>query len=274
MPTATMSLVQRWRVRLVTLFGLWGAWGLAAPASASPIKYQLIIPNATAHFGSQTYANVHVTFTFVGDDTNVVSGTTSAGIPGVPDISYSAIYQGVASVTVGGPAPVLASAFFSPNQIVVTVDHNNEGVGFGFVPGGVGASGFDVTQLQPIYPGSISDYQTFPGFTQTPPGWKGYDLTLAYPKNHTNYFGGEFHADGSVDIAAAVYSCNQFNGSIFYTSCASPAPIQTDRGAFTIDRIDEPTLTGVGVVNIGEFTAASAPPGVPSPPSGLSGTVE
>jgi hypothetical protein len=267
-----MSLVQRWWFRRVTLFGLCAAWGWAVPAGAAPIRYQLTIPNATAHLGSQTYANVRVTFTFVGDETNVVSGAAPSGIPGVPDIQYSAIYQGVASVTVGGPAPVLASAFFSPNQIVLTVDHNNEGIGFGFVPGGVGASGLDATQLQPIYPGSITDYGIFPGVTQTPPGWKGYDLTLAYPKSHTNYFGGEFHADGSVDILAAVYSCNQFNGSIYYISCASPAPIQTDQGPFTIDRIVEPTLTGMGAVIIGEFTAASAPPGVPSPPSGLSVT--
>jgi hypothetical protein len=245
---------------------------MTVPAGAAPIMYQLTIPRATTHIGSQTYANVRVTFTFVGDDTNVVSGAAPSGIPGVPDIQYSAIYQGVASVTIGVPAPVLASAFFSPNQIVLTVDHNNEGIGFGFVPGGVGPTGFDVTQLQPIYPASITDYGVFPGVTQTHTGWKGYDLTLAYAKNHTTIFGGEFHADGSVDISAAVYSCNQFNGSIYYMSCASPAPIQTDQGTFTIDRIDEPTLTGVGAVNIGEFTAASAPPGVPSPPSGLSVT--
>ena len=49
------------------------------------------------------------TFTFVGDDTNVISGTTPSGIVGIPDISYSAIYQGVASVTVTGPAGVLTS---------------------------------------------------------------------------------------------------------------------------------------------------------------------
>jgi hypothetical protein len=269
-----MSVVQRWWFRLVTLFALCGACGLAVPADASGIKYQLMIPSATVHFGSQTYTGAHVTFTFVGDDSNVVSGTTPSGIPGVPDISYSALYQGCASLTAAGPPPLLVNAVVTSYQIVVTVDHNNEGVGFGFLPSGLGASGFDVTQLQPIYPAAISDDALFAG--QTPPGWKGYDLTLAYAESHTNYYGGEFHADGSVDIFAAVYSCNQFNGSIYLISCGSPAPIQTDLGTFTIDVIVEPTWTGVGPVDMGEFTAMAAspcvPPVPPSPPGNLSVT--
>jgi hypothetical protein len=264
-----VSFVHGWRFRLVTLFALCGVWRLALPAEAAGIRYQLTVPSATVHIGSQDYTNAQVTFTFIGDDANVVSGTLPGGL------TYSAIYKGCASVTVVGPAPVLVSAVFTPNQIVVSVDHRHEGVGFGFVPGGIGASGFDVTQLQPIYPGGISDTAVLPG--QTPSGWIGYDLTLAYAQSHTNYYGGEFHADGSVDIFAAVYSCNQFSGSVYYMSCASPAWIQIENlGTFSIDAIFEPTWTGVGPVDIGEFTAMAASPcvpsGVPSSPSNLSVT--
>jgi hypothetical protein len=179
-----MSIVKRWF--RPALFVLCVACVLAVPAGAAAIKYQLTISNATVQLGSQTYAGVPVTFTFVGDDTNVVSGTVATGIPTVPTLGYSAIYQGVSSVTIGASGAVLASAVFAPNQVVLSVDHLNGGVGFGFVPGGIGVSGFDVSQLQPIYPGGISNYQGFSGVTQTPPGWMGYDLTLAYAESHTN----------------------------------------------------------------------------------------
>ena len=135
------------------------------------------------------------------------------------------------------------------------MDHNHEGVGFGFVAGGVGSAGFDVRQLQPIYPAGISDTASFSGVTQTPTGWLDYDLTFAYAQSHTNVFGGEFHADGSVDIKAAVYSCNQFNGSVYYPTCAAPAPLPTDLGSFTINKILEPALAGSGNVVLGEFRA-------------------
>jgi hypothetical protein len=63
------------------------------------IKYQLMIPNATVQLGSQSYTNVQVMFTFVGDDSNVFSGTIpDPALPAV--LTYSAIYQGVASVTI------------------------------------------------------------------------------------------------------------------------------------------------------------------------------
>jgi len=105
----------------------------------------------------------------------------------------------------------------------------------------------------------ISDYDSFPGVVETPRGWNGYDLTLAYAQSHT-LLGAEFHADGSVDILAPVYSCNQFGGSIFVGGCAIPAPIQTNLGAFTIDAILEPTTVGTQgrPLYIGEFTANPA----------------
>lgn len=248
---------------------------MAAEASAAPIKYQLSIPNASVQLGAQLHSNVPVTFTLVSDDTKVVSGTTPSGIPGV-DIGYSVIYQGVASVSIGAPGPAQTTAYFSPNVIVVNIDHRNSGIGFGFVPGGVGSAGFDVTQLQPIYPGALSNYATFTGVTQTPPGWSGYDLTFAYAQSHTNVSGGEFHADGSVDIQAAVYSCNQFNGTIYYPVCATPASLPTNLGAFTINVILEPTILGSGNVILGEFTATTTPalPPPPAPPSGLSVTTQ
>jgi hypothetical protein len=268
-----MSQRRKYWSRQTCLPGICAALLLALSAHAAPIRYQLTIPTAFINLGPTPYSNVRLVFTFTGDDSDVISGTTPSGIPGVPDISYSAIYKGVASVTVGGPAPVLTTAVFAPNQIVVNIDHNNEGIGFGLVPGGVGPSGFDVTQLQPIYPVAISNYAQFAGYTQTPAGWMNYDLTLAYARNNTNIAGGEFHTDGSVDITAAVYSCNQFGGSIYNYVCAGPAPVQTDKGVFTMGQIAEPTLSGTGAVKIGEFTAESAP-ATPSAPNNLSGTVQ
>jgi hypothetical protein len=267
-----MSGRQKTKARLFTLVVSCGIGSLAAPAVASPIKYQLSIPTATVQLGSQSFTNVGVTFTFIGDDANAFPGSTPSGIPGVPDLTYSAIYQGVASVTINGPGPAQQTAYFLPNQIVVSIDHANEGVGFGFVAGGVGPSGLDATKLEPIYPGAISDRAIFSGQTHT--GWIGYDLTFAYAMNHTNIFGGEFHADGSVDIIAAVYACNQFNGSIYYVSCGAPAPVPTSLGSFTINTILEPTLTGMGTVVLGEFTATVGPalPPAPLPPTNLSVT--
>ena len=270
-----MSSGRRNWLRGAAWFSGVGACLLATTAWAAPIKYQLSIPNAFVQLGAQQYSNVPITFTLISDDKNVVSGTTPSGIPGI-DIKYSAIYQGVASVTIGTAGPAQTTANFSPNVVVLSVDHNNEGIGFGFVPGGVGSTGFDVTQLQPIYPGAITDYAVFSGVSQTPPGWKDYDLTFAYAQSHTNYYGGEFHADGSVDIKAAVYSCNQFNGTIYYPSCAAPASLPTNLGNFTINTILEPTLTGMGNVVLGEFTATTTPalPPAPLPPTGLSVTTQ
>lgn len=258
--------------RLIRLPAAVAAFAFPLSVHAAPIRYQLTVPGAFINLGPIPYSNVSLTFTFTGDDADVISGTAPSGIPGVPNINYSIIYKGVATVTIGAPTPI--TAVFAPNQIVISIDHSNEGIGFGLIPGGVGPSGFDVTQLQPLYPAAISNYAQFTGITQTPFGWMNYDLTLAYAKNNTNIFGGEFHADGSVDITAAVYSCNQFGGSIYNYVCSGPAAIPTDKGPFTMGQIAEPTFTGMGSVTIGEFTAAPAPTAVPSPPTSLSGTVQ
>lgn len=250
-----MSSVQKRHSRLM-LFLVCAVFGLAVRAGAESIKYELTIPTAPVQIGSQTYADDQVVFTFTGDDINVVSGSIPDGPGSI--LTYSAIYQGDASVTVKGPGGVLASADFAANQIVVSIDHRNQGVGFGFVPGGIGASGFDVTQLQPLYPAAISNYNVFPGSTSD--YWAGYDLTLAYAQAQAP-FATPFHADGSVDILAAVYSCNLFGGSIFFGACGSPAPIDTNLGAFTIDAIYEPTTVGsTRPLYIGEFTATAAVP--------------
>jgi hypothetical protein len=237
------------------LFALCGA--LAASASASPIKYQLKVPNATVHIGAQTYANFPVTFTFVGDDANAVTGTV---VIGGTSIIYSAIYQGVASVEVNsGPGGSLATAVFAPNQIVVSADHNNQGFGFGLVPGGIGPAGFDVTQLQPLYPAGVSIYAFFSGESLS--NLYGYDLTLNYARNNTA-LNTAFHPDGSVDILAAVYVCDQFNGSIYFMNCAFPPDaIQTDRGRLASTRF----LNQLSSVRPIHSTSANSPrrPSVP-----------
>jgi hypothetical protein len=113
-------------------------------------------------------------------------------------------------------------------------------------------------QLQPLYPAAISNYNSFPGSTAY--YWAEYDLTLAYARTNAAA-GNPFQPDGSTDILAAVYACNGFGGSIFFGVCASPAPIQTNVGAFTIDAIYEPTTVGsTRPLYIGEFTATPIVP--------------
>lgn len=168
--------------------------------------------------------------------------------------------QGVASVTVSDSGGVLASAVFAANQIVVSVDHLNTGVGFGVVPGGIGASGFDVTQLQPLYPAAVGGNPYYSGVGTVSCCWTGYDLTLAYARNNASP-GSPFHADGSTDIFSFVYSCNQFSGSANNGTCGSPVPVQTNQGAFTIDKIFPSDALRAGQpVYIGEFTATSDTP--------------
>jgi hypothetical protein len=252
------------------LCAILSACSLSVRAGAEPIKYQLSIPTATVSLGSDTFTDSQVVFTFIGDDSDVFFGSIPDGPGSV--LTYSAIYQGDASVAVYGPGGLLASANFAPNQIVVSIDHRNQGVGFGFVPGGIGPSGFDVDVFQPLYPGTISNYAVFPGSTLE--NWSQYDLTLAYAR--ANAPTPAFHPDGSADIFAAVYSCNGFGGSIFSGFCSSPAALQTDAGDFYIGAIYENTTgsqsTAAPPLIIGEFTAT--PLATPEPTSlGLMSTM-
>src|SRR5690348_11798195 len=108
------------RFSRLTIFVLCAGLGWAARAGAEPIEYQLLLPNATMQLGSQTYTGDQVQFTFIGDDANVISGSISDGPSSI--LTYSAIYQGTASVSImdaGGN--VLANATFDPNQIVVSI---------------------------------------------------------------------------------------------------------------------------------------------------------
>jgi len=84
-------------------------------------------------------------------------------------------------------------------------------------------------------------------------------LTLAYAESVAGNPGFPgFAADGSADFLGATFSCDQFGGSIFGGTCASPSDIPTDEGAFSIDMIWEPTQVGNQNIplTIGEFTAS------------------
>jgi hypothetical protein len=228
-------------------------------AHASPVEYTLTVPYADVVIGSTNYSyNTYSTrFVFDGDDANVFRAS-------VPFVAFAAIYQGTSKVEILNGSTVIASATFLPNQVVVSADLSNGGLGFGFVPGGIGASGFDVAQFQPLYPMSITNYGrgSF-GYDQN------YDLTLAfaqanagisYPAPATWPSGVlPFDADGSADIFGAVFSCNGFNGFLYAPGCGLGAPLKTDKGDFTIGPLV--SLGGLFTYNanvmpmVGEFTA-------------------
>jgi hypothetical protein len=260
-------------------------------AGAAPIEYTLTLPASilpTVTLGGTAYVGDQVEFTFVGDDRNVIHGSAPAGSFTIP---YAAIYQGTGGIVISNGSQILANVQVAPNQFVVNADLSNVGYGFGFVPGGIGPSGFDVSQLQSIYPAGISnrgETGTTPtvtqyGYTGADPATRSfdpYDLTLASAMSLTSVttspFPTEpargimpFGADGSADIFGAVYSCYGFNGSQYYPQCPGPVPpIVTSGGDFSIVGILEPALFTQNPQQsalVAEFTAR--PLNVPEPPT-------
>jgi hypothetical protein len=247
---------------------------LGFAAHASPIEYTLTVPYADVVLGGTNYAynNYSTRFVFDGDDSNVIHQTLQ--VTPTFGLMFAAIYQGTASVQILNGSTVVASATFLPNQVVVSADINNGGLGFGFVPGGIGPSGLDVATLQPLYPMSITNYGrgSF-GYAQT------YDLTLAFATANAGLTYDAppfwptglvpFGADGSADIVGAVYSCNGFSGFLYAPGCTAPAPLQTDAGDFTIGALYSSQglfVNNPGTPMVGEFTQRALPTnGVPEP---------
>jgi MYXO-CTERM domain-containing protein len=247
---------------------------LGLTAHASPVEYALTVPYADVVLGGTNYAynNYSTRFVFDGDDSNVIHQILQ--VTPTFGLLFAAIYQGTARVQILNGSTVVASASFLPNQIVVSADINNGGLGFGFVPGGIGPSGLDVATLQPLYPMSITSYGrgSF-GYDQT------FDLTLAFAMTNAGLTYDAppfwpaglvpFGADGSADIVGAVYSCNGFNGFLYAPGCTAPAPLQTDAGDFTIGvqySSQGLFVNNPGTPMVGEFTQrALAANGIPEP---------
>jgi hypothetical protein len=199
----------------------------------------------TVNLGGNSYTGDTVMLTFVGDDANVHQGTTP--------VSYSEIDQGVATVTILNGTQVLQTASILPGQVVVTADHANNGFGFGFVPGGIGAGGFDPATVQPLYPAAIS-----PTFVGGPYPDQIYDLTLGYAQAHAGQSGTGFSygADGSAVLTAGLWICYDFQGT-FASNCNLPAPILTDQGDFSITGSIQPWYASFRGIQfpLGVFTA-------------------
>ena len=259
--------------KLILLVAAILASALATPGSATPIQYTMtfgtdfvnpsINERATIDvvIGSNSYDGLTTPYTiqltFTGDDSNVISAFSP--------VAFSAIDQGVATVTVLNGTQVLQTATFLPNQVVVTADNSNDGFGFGFVPGGVGAGGFDPSTVQPVYPAAIS-----PTFVGGPAPDQFYNLTLAYAQARAGQSGSGFSygADGSANLTAGLWSCYGFQET-FGKGCSAPVPIQTDQGAFSIVGDVQPwyaTFTG-GNFPLGVFTAKPLASPVPEPAS-------
>jgi hypothetical protein len=140
-------------VFLVTLGG--------ARTYAVPITYRLVVstpipgvgigPSGTlgpVSFGG-VLGDVLLTFTFVGDTSNVIDFTTP--------LSGHEILVGTASVEVtdASTGAVLAQAvFLSSAGIFISVDDTNHGIGFG----SFGALPPQFTGFQPVYPYSVESY--------------------------------------------------------------------------------------------------------------------
>jgi hypothetical protein len=244
-------------LRAALLGGVLALAGFVGSAQAVPIQYTLTFGTSFLNpsintlytmdvaLGSSVYTGATVRLSFVGDDANVHGG--------VSPLSFSEIHQGTATVTVLNGTQVLQTATFAPGQVAVTADHPNNGFGFGFVPGGIGAGGFDASLLQAAYPAAIS-----PTFVGDPSPDQNYDLTVAYALAHagTSGTGFSYGADGSAVLVAALWSCYDFQGR-FGQGCALPSPMHTDHGDFSITCCLQPwyaTFRG-GPLPLGTFEA-------------------
>ena len=233
------------------------AFAAVQTVQAAPIQYTLSFQTSFLNpsinqlyevpvtLGANTYTGDTVLLAFTGDDANVHHGT-------VP-LRFSEIHQGSASISILNGANVIASANILPGQIVVNADHNNSGFGFGFVPGGVGPGGLDLSTFQPVYPAAIS-----PTFVGGPAPDPNYDLTLAYAAAHAGEAGSgfSFGADGSAVLTAGLWLCYDFQGR-FGSGCNAPVSIQTDAGAFAILSSVQPWYAAFRGIQfpLGTFTA-------------------
>jgi hypothetical protein len=113
---------------------------LTGYASAEPVTYTAF-SIADGALGNVSFHNARVYLKFKGDTSNVQ-------LTKIMDVNVAIIVTGVADVTIArGNDKVHAT--FKPNQIIVGLDQDNGGVGFGsFSPDG---------KLHPAYPLGIED---------------------------------------------------------------------------------------------------------------------
>lgn len=209
-----------------------GCAGASTMAVASPVTYTGFAVT-DVRLGDHHYHQAQVFLRFVGDTTDVHPLPPNAPVAG------AMISKGSASLEIvkGGQR---VKARFMPDQLVVSVDHTNGGVGFGAMFGGTFA---------PAYPLAFDGANVF-GFDELP------EPDLVTPGSWADH----------------AWSCIGFpvsSGNGGTGKCADPAshPLKTDRGDFFIYQpylgwLQNGLMTDdyAGSLNTGIFSVVPGPP--------------
>jgi hypothetical protein len=178
------------------------ALSLVCPALAAPITYTgFTITNGK--IGTHVFHNARVILTFVSDTKNVQL-TTLLGT----NVAYNP--TGTASITIVGDKLSIQAAF-AANQIFVSVDRTNGGVGFG----SFAADG----SLQPVYPLGIGKWMVLgalPGGT----------FLLASPEERSL----STDLRHNTSFAGVAWSCTAFPLQYGLTCPLPTAPLKTNKG--------------------------------------------
>jgi hypothetical protein len=200
---------------------------LASTALAAPVTYTGFTIT-DGQLGSWTFTNARVYLTFQ-TDTQYVQRTQIEGV----DVSYIGPFPpqqlctgtptsiGTARVTiVSGRKKVQAT--FAPNQIFVSIDHDNDGVGFG----SCGPNGFE-----PAYPLGLAGGTIF-GALNAPAFGPSTDLAaLSTDLMHSTAFSGR------------AWVCVGF--PTFGAPCSAPNPLQTDKGDLLLSQPYQAVSPGI-----------------------------
>lgn len=201
-----------------------GAALVSATAVAGPVVYSAFVVTDVS-LGSRYYHNAAVTFTFTADTRNIIAFNVTA--PNGNSGSGYLVDKGRATVRIETPGSSVR-ATFAPKQVFVSLDIENQGVGFSAY---IGPNG-----LEPAYPLGL-DAGTVRQVT---------DLT------------------SPVNVTGSAWSCIGYppenggdNGRCFDPA---PNPLQTDHGDFIIySPYESPFMDGTlgpngGTMNRAIFT--------------------
>jgi hypothetical protein len=138
-----------WRIVLCAVITL----ALASPVGAEPIKYTGFTIT-DGQLGSWAFHNARVILTFVSDTKNVQSNVQFP-----PDVTANLNIQGRAAITIVGDDKTV-HATFDPNQIFISFDATNVGIGFGWCsPDCLGLRSVPMvlpSGFQPVYPFGVA----------------------------------------------------------------------------------------------------------------------
>lgn len=218
-----------------------GLLGISAAASATPITYTFTVFGLPATnsplspgtlgavaFGGTTNGNDVLTYTFVGDTSNVLSFSSP--------VSGHEILLGTASVTVSDPTTnsILAhGTFLAADDMFVSIDNSNGGIGFG-------SAGLPPTATN------------FPGEVHYPFGFVPFLSGVRDPAVATYGLTSNITFDGST-YASQGSACVGFP----FSNCSGTLSLPTTAGDLTLtgDLVDAATFTAV----VGSTTSVPEP---------------